>query len=479
MRYVLFWILSISTLCAQDQIQPYKDYDNDWLSPQFHKGRREALAQKMKPHSIAVLFSSEERLRSNDTYYQYKPESNFYYLTGFREPNATLIYLPEGWVVGGKTYSTVMFVPKRDYRYEVYNGRRMGTDGTQKILGIDTAFTNDEFSTQLNKILLQQQAASKLENVYCFNLREQYDTKTLRNMTTAFTDFRNNPRSLLGYMNSVDFINVEPLIGELRAVKTEEEIVLLKKSIEITNDAHLQMMKSCEPGQKEFEIKAVGEYVFTRLGAEYEGYGSICGSAENSIILHYTTDRRQMKDGDVLLVDMASEYHGYSADVTRSYPVNGKFTKEQAIIYNIVLKAQQAGIDRIKPNVPYREVADAITKTLEDGLLEIGLIQDRKDAKKYTVHGYMHSIGLDVHDPQSYDRPFVPGFFTTVEPGIYIPENAPCDKKWWNIGIRIEDDILVTESGNINLSERVPRKIEDIEKLMKKKGVGNVPLDNN
>ncbi len=478
MKKMMMSLLISGLLFSQDQIQPYKSYDTDGLTPQFHKSRRDGLARKMRPNSLAVLFASEERLRSNDTYFQYKPESNFFYLTGFQEPNSALIYLPDGWSVGGKMYYSVMFVAKRDYRFEVYNGRRMGTDGVQNILGIDTAFVNEEFGVQFTKILQAQNGAAKLENVYALNLKEQYDTKALRNMVMAYNDFRNSPRSIVGFMNRVNFVDVEPLIGELRAVKTEEEIVLLKKSIEITNDAHLQMMKSCEPNQKEFEVKAVGEYVFTKLGAEYEGYGSICGSAENSIILHYTTARRPMKDGDIILIDMASEYHGYSADVTRTFPINGKFTKEQATIYNIVLKAQQTGIDMIKPGAKYRDVADAITKTLEDGLIEIGIITDRKDAKKYTVHGYMHSIGLDVHDPQGFDMPFVPGFFTTVEPGIYVPENAPTDKKWWNIGVRIEDDIMVTPDGNVNLSERVPRKVEDIEKLMKKKGIGNISLDN-
>ncbi len=471
----LLWSVS---LWAQE-VQPYKIYDKDLLSKEFHKGRREQLAKKLKSKSIAVFFASDERLRSNDTYFQYKSDNNLTYLTGMTEPGSALVLVPDGiqFSSDSKTCFSILFVPKRDYRYEVYNGRRLGVEGAMQILGMDTAFTNDEFGERFVKILQTQNTAGKLENIYSPLLKEQVESRALRTMIQAFTDFRNEPRRALGYLTAVSFSEADRPVYELRSIKTDDEINLLKKTIEISCDGHLQMMKSAEPNMFEYELRAIGEYTFAREGSEYVGYGSICGSAENSTILHYITTRRQCKDGDVVLIDMAAEYHGYSADVTRTFPVNGKFSKEQAAIYQIVYKAQQTGIDAIKPGAKYQEITDMITKVLEDGLMELGLIKDRQDAKRYTIHGYMHSIGLDVHDPQGFATDFTPGYFTTVEPGIYIPEGSPVDKKWWNIGVRIEDDILVTKEGCVNMSAKAPRTIDEIEKVMKKKGIGNLPVD--
>lgn len=470
-------------------LQPPKVYETDLLPSSFHNNRRAELATKMKPKSVAVLMTSDTRKRSNDTEYEFKPDNNFYYLTGMTEPNSALIFVPDTVVFNGKKVTSILVVPARNPQLETWQGRRLGVEGSMSILGADTAITNDKFNEVLDQIILKQFKAGKLENVYTQSIRENLNGKELKAMYDGLKGLQDNYQQTLEkfiaenklskdqYSVNLNFVNVNPLVNSMRSVKTKEEQVILNKSIDMSVDGHFQMMQSMEPGMFEYEVQAVGEYIFRRRGAEYIGYSSIAGSGENSTILHYSTNRRKTKDGDLMLVDMAAEFHGYSADVTRTFPANGKFSPEQLVIYNLVLKAQQTGIDLIKPDVSIRTVSDSISSVLAQGLLDLGMITDKKDFRRYTIHGYMHGIGLDVHDPGPAGGKFVPGYYTTVEPGIYIPEGSPVDKKWWNIGVRIEDDIMVTETGHINLSERLPRDAKEIEKIMSKKGIGNLPVN--
>lgn len=470
-------------------LQPPKIYETDRLTKDFHSERRKALASKMKPKSVAVLFTSDVRKRSNDTEYEFKPDNNYYYLTGMTEPNSALIYVPDTVVINGKKVTSILVVPARNPQRETWEGRRLGVEGSMSILGADTAITNDQFTDVLNQIILKQFQSGKLENVYTQSIKENLNGKDLKTMYDGLKNLKDNYQQTLEkfvadnklskdqFSMNLDFVNVDPLVNSLRVNKTKEEQVIMSKVIDMTLEGHMQMMQSMEPGMFEYEVQAVGEYIFKRRGAEYVGYSSIAGSSENSTILHYNTNRRKTQDGDLMLVDMAAEFHGYSADVTRTFPVNGKFSPEQLAIYNLVLKAQQTGIDMIKPGVLIKTVSDSISSVLAQGLLDLGFIKEKKDFRRYTIHGYMHGIGLDVHDPYPAGGTFTPGYYTTVEPGIYIPENSPVDKKWWNIGVRIEDCVMVTETGSVNLSEKLPRDAKTIEKVMAKKGIGNLPVN--
>lgn len=474
MKAICFvWMVALYGVANGQELSAPKVYDTDLLSKEFHHGRRAELSKKLLPNSMVLLFASEQRIRSEASYYNYRFNNNLYYLTGLQEPDGAFLFIPDGiqLIENGKMIYSVLFVNPRDLDKETRNGRRFGTAGAMLVLGVDTAIVNSEFESVFKKITAQLSTSKKLDNVYLPDIYTAVEHQPLRRMIEVILKYRSDQ------IGDKKFHDIDPIVNEMRSIKTEDEIKLLKRAIGISADAHIQMMKSVEPGMYEYEARAVGEYVFTKNGSEHEGYGSICGAGENSVILHYRPNRKPMKDGELLLIDMGAEYHGYTADVTRTFPVNGKFSIEQLAIYQIVLNAQQAGIAMIKPGANYGAISAKITEVLENGLLELGLIKERKEAKKYTLHGYMHSIGLNVHDPQGFATDFSPGYFTTVEPGIYIPEGSPVDKKWWNIGVRIEDDILVTADGAINLSEKAPREPKAIEALMKKKGIGNIPLD--
>jgi Xaa-Pro aminopeptidase len=256
------------------------------------------------------------------------------------------------------------------------------------------------------------------------------------------------------------------IMARLREIKSPEELELLQRAIDISTSAHVAMMKNVQPGQFEYEVEAVGEFEFHRQGAEEIGYPSICGSAENSVILHYEKNRRRLTDGELLLLDMGAEYHGYTADITRTLPVSGSFSPEQRAVYDLVLKAQEAGIAACLPGKRFREPHEAAFAVIEEGLIKLGITKSADETKKYFPHGTSHYLGLDVHDAGDFE-PLKAGEVITVEPGIYIPAGSPCDPKWWNIGIRIEDDVLITGSEPINLSGKLPRTVPEIEKTMK------------
>ena len=268
--------------------------------------------------------------------------------------------------------------------------------------------------------------------------------------------------------SNIDKRELHRIMGSLRQIKSDEEIVLMRKAINMTCDAQIELMKALKPSMTEYQSEAIVEYVFKKNGAEYPGFPSILGGGENSCIIHYTSNRKLLTDKDLLVSDIGAEYHGYTADVTRTLPVNGQFSEEQKIIYNIVLKAQQAGIDSCKVGNKFWTPHDAATKIITDELLKLGIIEKYFHVQRYFMHGTSHYLGLDVHD-LGLNGPLEAGNVITVEPGIYIPEGSDCDPKWWNIGIRIEDDILITTNGPENLSAKAPREIEEIEALMKKK----------
>jgi Xaa-Pro aminopeptidase len=256
----------------------------------------------------------------------------------------------------------------------------------------------------------------------------------------------------------------------MREVKSVEELVFMQKAIDATSLGFKEMMRCIKPGMTEFQAQAIVEYFMKKGGCEYQGYPSIGGSGRNSCVLHYTFNRKVMADGELFLSDMGGEYHGYSADITRTIPVSGKFSEEQKQIYNLVLEAQTAGIRACKKGASFHDPHITAKKIIADGLMKLGIIKTEEEVTTYFMHGASHYLGLDVHDAGLY-QPLQEGNVITVEPGIYIPEGAACDRKWWNIGVRIEDDVLITDGKPTVLSEAIPRSVWEIEKLMKEDGI--------
>lgn len=461
--FVAALLLAVSFVSAQDL--KYLRYDTDLLSPQFHKDRREEVRKRMPENSAAVLFAAPERNRSNDDDYQYHQSPNFYYLTGLTEANAMLIITKNEIEVNGKKSNEFLFVQSRDPLKETWTGRRLGVEGAQQLLGFNAVFLSRDFENTAVDF-------KKFSSVLVLAgptgvVRDKYDEDDLGMLMDNFRSKVSGSTSpdLGTQVASLDSVQLNDILRGLRETKQPEEIKLLKKAIDISADAHNEMMRATKPGMYEYQVQAVGEYIFKKEGSEYVGYPSICGGGENSVILHYESNRRKLSSGDLILLDMGAEYHGYSADVTRTLPVNGKFSPEQKAIYNLVLQAQDSGIAQCRAGNTFSAPHQAAVKVIVRGLKELGIIKSDDEYRKYFMHGTSHYIGLDVHDAGTYSR-LKPGDVITVEPGIYIAENSDCDKKWWNIGVRIEDDIMITETGWENLSAKAPRTIADIERKM-------------
>lgn len=432
-------------------------YDTDRLTPAFHAGRREALRKLMPDSSVAVFFASPERNRSNDVDFQYHQDPDFYYLTGYEEPNAMLLVFKEKQNFDSLFTDEIIFVQDRAPEEEVWTGRRLGVSGGKQALGIASVKSDKSFSSGSFDF-------SKLHKVLYYTL------------PTDVRDDKDNPGdlySLLKHFRSKTEKNanndtywLDQYMKSLRQIKQPEELVLLRKAIKMSCDGHNELMRALTPGMTEYQAQAVVEFVFKQKGSEYPGYPSIVGAGENSCILHYESNRRPTVSKDIMVCDAGAEYHGYSADVTRTLPVNGKFSEEQKKIYNIVLEAQEAGIKACRKGNAFRDPHVAAQAVITKRLKELGIITKDDDVDLYFFHGTSHYLGLDVHDAGLYGR-LATGNVITVEPGIYIAEGSACDKKWWNIGVRIEDDVLITDGDPDVLSKDSPKTVEEIEKLMK------------
>lgn len=442
--------------------QQTTEYPNDYLSPEFHAGRRAAFRDMMPNNSVGVFFASQVRVRNNDVDYQYAQSKNFYYFTGLEEPNALLLLFKQPVTILGNTGTEFIFVQNRDPQRELWTGKILGAEGVKNKYKIANVFTNDKFTANT------------------------FDFKTVDSVLTAFrgedifSKYKRSPDPLSRMAGIVDSLIItynKPIAGRttsmilstLRGIKQPEEIALLEKASKMSCEGHNDVMRAVKPGMTEYQAQAIMEYHFKKNGSEYPGYPSINGSSENACVLHYITNLRLMKDGDLLLSDCAAEYHGYTADVTRTIPVNGKFTPEQKIIYELVLAAQDSGIAACKPGNPFGAVDAAARRVINQGLIKLGIAANDQEARQYFPHGTSHHLGLDVHDMGP--RVLQEGVFLTVEPGIYIPPGSKCDKKWWSIGVRIEDDILITKDGNRNLSASSPRTVAEIEKMAKQKSI--------
>lgn len=438
-------------------------YDTDLLPPSFHKERRAAFRALMPANSIAVFFANPVRNRSNDVDFQYAQDPDFYYLSGLTEPHSVLVIFSNEIAVGGTLTGEILFVQDRDSASETWTGKRLGKDGAINKLGFNTVYLNRAFEEMLPDL-------EKFENIlvkYPSDIRESKSSRvSLNSLVFKFKEMaekagkETNMPSLLKTM------------ATLREIKLPEEITLLQKAIDVTNLGLAEVIRAVEPGMTEYQAQAIVEFYMKNGGAEYQGYESIAGSGINSCVLHYSTNRKKLGPNDLLLMDMGAEYHGYTADITRTVPVNGTFSTEQKLIYDLVLEAQQAGIKASLSGNNFYAPGNAAKEVITKGLIKLGIIADASGMKKYFNHGTSHYLGLEVHDPGNYG-PLKPGMVITVEPGIYIPEGSKCDKKWWNIGVRIEDDVLITEKEPVVLSGKLPSSSSDIEKLMKEESLFN------
>lgn len=433
-------------------------YEKDFLNKDFHAERRQELRDLLPDNSAAIFFSNSIKNRSNDVDFQFHQDPNFYYLTGLNEPHALLLVFKNMYNLEGEMCNEVLYLQPRDSIKELWVGARLGEIGAKNNLGISSSFPNFKFAIhEISFASLSKVYYTESEDELKDDARNRGDLYSLRRHVELKQDtsFANVDKNLLNEM-----------MASLREVKHKEEIRLMKKAIDITCMAQTALMQRITPDMTEYQAEAIVEHVFKWEGAESPGFSSIIGSGANSCVLHYTENRKQFEEYDLVVVDIGAEYHGYSADITRTFPVNGSFTNEQKKIYNIVLEAEEAGIKSCLPGSKFWAPNVAATNIIRQRLFELGITKEKSDYRKYFMHGTSHYLGLDVHDVGLYGE-LEEGNVLTVEPGIYIPEGSDCDPKWWNIGIRIEDNILITKNGYELLSECVPKTISEIEQLMR------------
>ena len=426
------------------------------------EARRKRFMEAMG-RGVAVIPAAPMRTRSNDTEYRYRQNSDFYYLTGFNEPESVAVIStihPE--------HKFVLFVRPRDKEKEIWNGRRAGPEGAKAKYAADEAFTIDKLDEMLPKYV---ENSPRL--FYRLGLDAEFDGRV--------TGWLNKIRAAVrtGVTAPSEIVEPATILHEMRLFKRDEDLKLLRRACDISAEAHVAAMRACRPGMKEYELEAIIEYVFRKSGAEAPGYTSIVGSGANATILHYVENDAAIKDGDLVLIDAACEYGGYSSDITRTFPANGKFSKTQRAIYDLVLEAQLRSMEEIAPGRRFVEYHDRAVRVLVEGLVRLGLLDGPADEaiksesyKRYYMHRTGHYLGGDVHDVGRYmiegeSRVLEPGMVMTVEPGIYIAEDddrAPAEYR--GIGVRIEDDLLVTPAGYEVLTPGVPKTVADIEKTM-------------
>lgn len=455
----------ITLLCSAGvgaQTFPYEVFDNDLPAPQVYRERRERLRGMMSPRTTAVILSADVRNRQNDVDYEYRQSSDMLYLCGSPRPGSVLMLSKDGIEINGRVFNEVLFIPERQPDDEVWQGVTMGPVEAMKHLGVDTAIATKDMRAIMDSIVRRTDTM----------LVSTLPTRSLNVPLAAKNLYAEGEvKRWLKEVNPGCMLKTPiAYLRAMREVKDTSELRLLRKAIDISIEGHLALIKGARPGMKEYELEALMEYTFKRLGAQDVGYPSIVGSNYNACILHYTTNRRTTGKNDLVLSDCGAEYHGYTADITRTFPMTGTFTKEQRIIYDVVLEAQDSGIAASQAGSPFRAPHSAAMAVIQRRLVNLGIIAKAEDAREYFMHGTSHYLGLDVHDPGT-GGPLKPNSIITVEPGIYIPAGSPCDKRWWNIGVRIEDDILITEQGPVNMSGTLPRKAADIERLMANDGM--------
>jgi Xaa-Pro aminopeptidase len=418
--------------------------------------------------AVAIIPAAHEQTRSYDTEFKFRQDNDFLYLTGFPEPDAIAVISPSS-----KKSPYTMFVRPRDLEMETWFGRREGVDGAKKNYKVDKALPIEKFAKDFGKLL---DGHDKL--YYRFGLDEKLDKLILHYLSGQ------RHRRLKTAYPPHTIIDPTLILGEMRLHKTVEEIDLMQKSANIASEAHILAMQNCKAGMNEGQIESIIEHHFRMSGASGVAYNSIIGGGVNATILHYVENNMPLKDGDLLLIDAGCEYQGYASDITRTFPVNGKFTQAQREVYDVVLDVQLKCIEATKVGTTVKQRQDLSIELLTEGMKKLGLLKGKtkdlikkKAYMKYYMHGVGHYLGLDVHDAGRYftdqkaknSRPFEAGMVLTVEPGIYVPaDDKSAPTKYRGIGIRIEDDVLVTETGNVNLTAKVPKGVEEIEDIMAK-----------
>ncbi|MFO1417679.1 MAG: Xaa-Pro aminopeptidase [Methylotetracoccus sp.] len=428
-----------------------------------HRQRRRRLMQAMKKHGVAIIASASASHRNRDVEHPFRQDSDFYYLTGFNEPDAVIILVP-----GRKQGEFVVFCREFDETLAVWVGRNAGLDGARETYGADEAFPIGELPRVLPQLLENRDRI-----YYPIGRDSGFD----RTVFTAVNAVRARSRS--GVRAPFEYISIEHLLHEMRLFKSAVELHAMRRAAEVSTAAHRRAMQACRPGRFEYEIEAELLHEFTRNGLRAQAYPAIVAGGNNACVLHYTDNRDALRDGDLLLIDAGAECDNYAADITRTFPVNGRFTEPQRQLYELVLDAQLAAIDAVRPGKRWNDPHETAVKVLTKGLVKLGLLEGRvpklvKDEayKRFFMHRTGHWLGMDVHDVGDYRddedwRRLEPGMVLTVEPGLYVAESCvDVDPKWRGIGIRIEDDVLVTKEGCEVLTRDAPKTVTDIEQCM-------------
>ncbi|AWN72947.1 Xaa-Pro aminopeptidase [Legionella anisa] len=433
------------------------------ISQHEYQARRSKLAQKLPKDSIAIIPAAREVLRNGDAHYRFRQDSHFYYLTGYNEPDALLV------LITGTNTQSILFNRSRNPAEEQWTGKRLGQDGALSELGMQAAFPIDSIAEELPKLLNGKSA------IYYALARSSEIEKTIMQSLAALKD-----QVRRGVKVPDQLCDLEPILGEMRLFKSDAELELMRQAASISVKAHEHAMRRCKHLEHEYQLEAELVYEFSRHGCRSVAYDPIVGGGENACVLHYTENSKPLHRGSLVLIDAGGEYENYAADITRTFPINGKFSPEQKNIYELVLKAQKAGIAAIKPGLPWNAVQQIMVRILTEGLNELGILQGDVDEliakeayKPFYMHNSGHWLGLDVHDCGLYKingewRSLEAGMVLTVEPGLYISSNtAGVDKRWWGIGVRIEDDVVVTKTGHEVLTAALPVDVHEIEALMR------------
>ena len=423
--------------------------------------RRQRLGANLPPNAAIVIAGASTQYRNADSSYAFRQDSNFWYLTGFNESEATLVVLTDN----SKIAKSIAFVPEKDKLKEIWDGYRAGPEGAVKDHGFDEAYNNSEINDQLPELLKGRDRV-----FYPVGKNAGLDQNIIEWIKTAKSKDRHS--------SAIDIADATSKVGNQRLIKDAHEIDLMKKACRISAESHVEAMKFVKPGMTEQEMEAFYLYEFAKRGGRFSAYTPIVAGGENACVLHYVENSKPLLDGDLLLVDAGCEYDFYASDITRTFPVSGKFTDAQLAIYEVVLEAESKAIAAVSVNNNVMDAQIISEKVVTQGLIDLGILKGSLDDlhakgafKEFYMHKIGHWLGIDVHDAGDYMEDdqfmqFKPGMVTTIEPGIYIPSSANVDDKWKGIGIRIEDDILVTPDGNENLTQFVPSDPKEIEALM-------------
>lgn len=431
------------------------------MNNKIYAQRRKQLMKMMGENAIAILPAAPLLIRNRDVEHGFRQDSDFYYLSGFVEPEAVVVLVP-----GRKQAEYILFCRERDKVKEIWNGYRYGPEGAVEHFAADDAFPIEDLEEILPGLM------EHCESVYyTIGLNPEFDKQVMN----CVNSLRKGSRGGVHAPN--EFVSLDYLLHDMRLYKSRDEIKLMRTAAKISVQGHINAMQVCQPGKYEYQLEAELLYQFNRNGAGW-AYPSIVGGGANSCILHYTENNKQLNDGDMVLIDAGAEYGGYAADITRTFPVNGKYSEAQKEIYDLVLASQDAAIKQVKPGNHWNDPHNAAVKVLTKGMVELGLLKGKPaelikngDYSKYYMHRTGHWIGMDVHDVGDYKvddewRLLEPGMALTIEPGLYIPSGSRGAKRWWNIGVRIEDDILVTKDGCDLLTKGLPRTTEEVEAVM-------------